>query len=92
MATIHNSKFAFTVQFVQQRHTVASSLEPLCTAITNTGLDADVLSEDRRRRYDYMESVKRGLDVPIILVTYSAGGNYGLGKLLQITSTLPANH
>ena len=81
ICSIENS---LTVQFVQQRHTVASLLQPLCTSIADAGLDspvflqdAGVLPDDRRRRYDYMESVKGGLDVPIILVTYSAGGTHG---------------
>ena len=81
---IRSIENSLTVQFVNQRHTVASSLQPLCTSVADAGLDsplflqdAGVLPHDRRRRYDFMESVKGGLDVPIILLTYSAGGSHG---------------
>ena len=81
ICSIENS---LTVQFVPQRHTVASSLEPLCERIADAGLDSSVflqdagmLPGDHQRRYDYMERVKCGLDVPVILVTYSAGGSLG---------------
>ena len=70
------------VQFVQQQHTIPSSIQPLCKAIADAGVDtpvsfqgAGVLPEDHKRRYDYIESAKGGLDVPIVLVTYSSGGN-----------------
>ena len=81
---IRSVENSLTVQFIQQRHTVASPLQPLCSSIADAGLDspvflqdAGVLPVDRRRRYDYMENVKGGLDVPIILLTYSAGGSHG---------------
>ena len=74
---IRSIKNSLTVQFVQQRHTVASLLQSLCASIADAGLDslvflqdAGVLPDDHRRRHNYMESVKGGLDVQIILVTY----------------------
>ena len=66
-----------------KKEIVASLLQPLCASIADAGLDslvflqdAGVLPDDRRRRYDYMESVKGGVDIAIILVTCSAGGIY----------------
>ena len=77
--SIENS---LSVQFLQQRHTVPSTLQSLCEEITYAGSDTPVLlqdtnmlPEDRKRRYEYMEALKNGLDVPIVLVTYSPGGN-----------------
>lgn len=77
--SIENS---LTVQFVQQRHTIPSSIQPLRKAVADAGVDtpvslqgAGVLIEDRKQTYDYIESAKRELDVPIVLVTYSSGGN-----------------
>ena len=77
--SIENS---LSVQFVQQQHTVPLSLHTLNRAVIDAGVgvpislhDAGVLPQDRKPRYDYIESVKRGLGVPIILVTYSSGGN-----------------
>lgn len=54
----------------------------MCKQVTDAGIDspvslqdADVLPEDRKRRYDYIESVKQGLDVPIMFLTHSSGEN-----------------
>ena len=62
---IHSIENSLSVQFVQMRHTVASSLQPLCTSIAAAGFDspvflkdAGVLPHDCQRRYNYMESVK----------------------------------
>ena len=73
---------SLSVQLIQQRHTVPHSLAPLCKQIIDAGIDtpvslqdADVLPQDRKRRYEYIESVKRGLQVPVIFLTHSSGGN-----------------
>ena len=79
VCSIENS---LSVQFVQQQHTVSSTLQSLCEEIEWAGPDTPVslqdmnmLPEYRKRRYEYIEAIKNGLNVPVILVTYSPGGN-----------------
>ena len=77
--TIANS---MTVQHLAARHTLDQCLQGLSSAIEEAGPNVPVclenfLPSDRRRRYEYTEHVKAGMNLPTVLVTYSPGGNIG---------------
>ena len=77
--TIANS---MTVQHLATRDTLDQCLQGLLSAIEEAGPDVPVslenfLPSDLRRRYEYMEHVKAGMNLPTVLVTYSPGGNIG---------------
>ena len=57
-------------------------LQGLSSAVEEAGPDAPVpienfLLSECRRRYEYMEYVKAGMNMPTVLVMYSPGGNIG---------------
>ena len=65
---------------VAARHTLDQCLQGLSSAIEEAGPDVPVslenfLPSDRCRRYENMEHVKAGMNLPTVLVTYSPGGN-----------------
>ena len=67
---------------ISARHIPSEDLKDLSDIINIGEVDevhlleeSDLLSNDRRRRYEYIEEVKKGLKVPTILVTYSPGSN-----------------
>ena len=67
-------------------------LEGLSSAVEEAGPDVPVplenfLPSERRRRYEYIENVKAGMNMPTVLVTYSPGGN--IGNLHWIWQILP---
>ena len=70
-------KNSLSVQFGQQGHIVTLPLHTLNEAVIDAGSsvpvslhDAGVLPQDCKRRYNYIESVEKGLGVPFILVMY----------------------
>ena len=74
--TIANS---MTVQHLAAHHTLDQCLQDLSSAVEEAGADVPVpletfLPTDRHRRYEYMEHVKAGMNLPTVLVTYSSGG------------------
>ena len=77
--TIANS---MTVQHLATRHTLEQCLKGLSSAVEEAGPDVPVplekfLPSERHRRYEYMEHVKAGMNMPTVLVTYSPGRNIG---------------
>ena len=57
-------------------------LSPLSDAVVSSGLNVPVeigrmLPTDRRRRYDWVEELRKGLHVPLVHVTYSPRSNVG---------------
>ena len=75
--TIANS---MTVQHLATRHTLEQCLKGLSSAVEEAGPDVPVplekfLPSERHRRYEYMEHVKAGMNMPTVLVTYSPGRN-----------------
>ena len=64
-----------TVQHLAARHTLEQCLQGLSSAVEETGPDVPVplenfLPSERRRRYEYMEHVKAGMNIPTVLVTW----------------------
>ena len=85
--TVANS---MAVTFIAARHKSSINLQELSTTVETAGIDevislqdAGVLPSDRRRRYDYIEELKQGLKMPIVLVTYSSN----LGNLHWVWHT-----
>ena len=57
-------------------------LSPLNDAVVSAGLNVPVeigrmFPTDHRRRYDWVEELRKGLRVPLVHVTYSPGSNVG---------------
>ena len=63
----------------QRPSPIISSISNAITQIEpNTPLDLrPLLPDDRRRRYEWIQTLKHGLDVPIIHLQYSPGSNIG---------------
>ena len=68
--------------YISACHIPSDDLKDLSDIINSGEVDevhlleeSDLLSNNRRRRYDYMEEAKKGLKVPTILFTYSPGSN-----------------
>ena len=75
--TIANS---MTVQHFPAHHTLEQCLQGLSSAVEEAGPDVPVpienlLPSERRKRNEYVEHVKAGMNMPTVLVTYSPGGN-----------------
>lgn len=71
-----------TVRYTHARVLPPAYFSPLSDAVVSAGLDAPVeigriLPTDRRRRYDWVEELRKGLCVPLVHVTYSPGSNVG---------------
>ena len=97
---IHSSKEVtrniaehLSVSYIDKYHRLSPIMSPISDAITriepNTPLDLrPLLPDDRRRRYEWIQTLRRGLDVPIIHVQYSPGSNIGdLHWIWQCTAT-----
>jgi len=98
--SIHSSKEVIrnvaehlSVSYMDVYHRPSPILSSISDAIThiepNTPLDLrPLLPDDRRRRYEWIQILKQGLDVPIIHIQYSPGSNIGdLHWILQRTAT-----
>ena len=71
-----------TVRYTQTRLQPPSYLSPLCDAVVSAGINVPVeigqmLPADHRRKYDWVEEIRKGLRVPLVHVTYSPGSNIG---------------
>ena len=89
---------SMTIQVITPHHSVPASVQVLSRIIEETVIDepislqeANVLPQDRRKRYDFMEHVKQGLRMPIVLVTYSPGSNMGNQHWIWHTSATDIN-
>ena len=79
--TVGNS---LSLQLISPRHTPTASLQELSEALEEAGIDSPLslqdsglLPQERRKRYEYIEHVKQGLHMPVVLATYSPGSNLG---------------
>ena len=82
MSLIHSSQQpvrsvgnSMSVLYIAPRHSPSSDLAQISSAISDADSDIPVdlqefLPSDRRRRFDRLESLKKGLDIPIVLLTY----------------------
>ena len=89
MLELHNSQEqvrtignSMSVHYLPPRHTSDQCLQDLESSVEQSDPDVAMslesfLPDDRRRRYDCLECLKRGMKVPTVLVTYSPGGNVG---------------
>ena len=97
---IHSSKEVtrnvaqnLTVSYMDKCHRPSRVLSSISDAITqiepNIPFDLrPLLPGDRRRRYEWIQTLKLGLEVPIIHVQYSPGSNIGdLHWIWQYTAT-----
>ena len=87
MSLIHSSQQpvrsvgnSVSVLYIAPRHSPSSDLAQISSAISDADSDIPVdlqefLPSDRRRRFDRLESLKKGLDIPIVLLTYAPGSN-----------------
>ena len=87
MSLIHSSQQpvrnvgnSMSILYITPRHSPSSDLAQISSAISaaDSYVPVDLqefLPSDRRRRFDRLESLKKGLDVPIVLVTYAPGSN-----------------
>ena len=73
---------SMTVQVINQHHSPPAGLQSLSRIVEDAEIgnpvslqEIGVLPQDQRKRYDYLEHVKQGLSMPIILLTYSHGNN-----------------
>ena len=89
---------SMSIQVITPRHSPPASVQALSTIVEEVGIDepislqeANVLPQDRRKRYDFMEHVKQGWRMPIILVTYSPGSNMGNQHWIWHTSATDIN-
>ena len=82
-----------TVSYMDKCHRPSCVLSSISGAITqlepNIPLDLrPLLPGDRRRRYEWIQTLKQGLEVPIMHVQYSPGSNIGdLHWIWQCTAT-----
>ena len=79
---VRNISKNLTVRFTGVRAMPPSFLGPVCEAIVAAGPDVPLevgalLPNDRRRRYEWMQEIKRGLQVPLVHVTYASGSSVG---------------
>ena len=73
---------SLTVRFTGVRLSPPPWTAPISEAVLAAGPDSPVeldglLPDDRRRKYDRIVEVKKGLGVPLVHVTYSPGSNIG---------------
>lgn len=71
-----------TVRYTHARVLPPAYLSLLSDAVVSASLNVPVeigqmLPTDRRRRYDWVEELRRALHVPLVHVTYSPGSNVG---------------
>lgn len=82
-----------SVSYIDKYHRLPPIMSPISDAIKqiepNTPMNLrPLLPDDRRRRYEWVQTLKHGLDVPIIHVQYSPGSNIGdLHWIWQCTAT-----
>ena len=82
-----------TVSYTERRVLPPTFLSPISDALKRldhtTPLElGKLLPTDRRRRYEWLQALKGGLDVPLIHVTYAPGSNIGnLHWVWHCTST-----
>ena len=79
---VRNISQNLTVRFTGVRAMPPTFLAPVCEAIVAAGPDVPqevgaLLPSDRRRRYEWMQEIKRGLQVPLVHVTYAPGSSVG---------------
>ena len=71
-----------TVRFTGVCAMPPTFLGPVCETIVAAGPDVPLevgalLPSDRRRKYEWMQEIKRGLQVPFVHVTYAPGSSVG---------------
>ena len=71
-----------SLEYLLPRLSVPIGIHGVDTAVKavdmNVAVDIDnLLPRDRRKRYNFIQDVKKGLSSPTILVTYAAGGTIG---------------
>ena len=73
-----------SVQLISPCHTPTASLQGLSEALEEAGIDSPLslqdsglLPQERRKWYEYIEHIKQGLHMPVVLATYSPGSNLG---------------
>ncbi|KAL5496676.1 hypothetical protein EMCRGX_G013014 [Ephydatia muelleri] len=71
-----------TVMYTQSRVLAPAFLGPISELLKsldpNAPIDlAKLVPTDRRRRYEWVEALKQGLDIPLMHVTYAPGSNVG---------------
>ena len=70
------------VMYTKSRVLTPAFLSPISESLKSLGPNAPLelgklLPTDRRRRYEWVEALKQGLDIPLIHVTYAPGSNIG---------------
>ena len=71
-----------TVMYTKSRVLAPAFLGPISESLKSLGPNAQLdlaklLPTVRRRRYEWVEALKQGLDIPLIHVTYAPGSNVG---------------
>ena len=71
-----------SLHYTGVRNSCPPYLLPVTDSVTRAGLNqpvelGELLPVDRRRRYDWLMEVKKGLSVPLIHLSYSPGSNIG---------------
>lgn len=71
-----------TVMYTKSRVLTPAFLGPISVSLKSLGPNAPLelgrlLPTDRRRRYEWVEALKQGLDIPLVHVTYAPGSNIG---------------
>ena len=71
-----------TVRYTHAGVLPPAYLSPLSDAVVSAGLNVPVevgrmLPTDRRRRYDWIQELRKGLHVSLVYLTYSPGSNVG---------------
>ena len=79
---VRNISQNLTVRFTGVCAMPPTFLAPVSEAILAAGPDVPLevgalLPSDRRRRYEWMQEIKRGLQVPLVHVTYAPGSSVG---------------
>ena len=85
---------SLTVRFTSVRLSPPPWTAPISEAVLAAGPDSPVeldglLPDDRRRKYDWIVEIKKGLGVSLVHVTYSPGSN--LGNITWIWHTTATN-
>lgn len=80
--SVRNIGDSLSVRFTRIHHSPPPYLAPIAKAVAAAGLNVPVelgalLPTERRRRYDWVTDLKRGLQVPLVHLTYSPGSNLG---------------
>ena len=81
------------MQLISPRHTPAACLQGLSETLKEAQIgssvspqDSGLLPQERQKRYKYIEHVKQGFTMPVVLAAYLPGSNLGNLHWLRRTS------